>query len=64
MDEVNFREIADKFNEVRENFEFPTTKVAWTLIRDLFNMYPELANMDEETMLKRIGIEVYELAFG
>ena len=61
---MNVKEITEKYNKARKNFKFPTTGATESGIQSILDMYPELLNEPEEAMLEKIGVIIYELAFG
>lgn len=60
---MTISEITEKYNKERNNFYFPTISASERCIQDILKLHPEFYNLPEDAMLRRIGWEIYLLAF-
>ena len=61
---MDIKNITNKYNKARKNFDFPTTASSEKGIKSILDLYPEILELPENKMLRKIGEVINQLAFG
>lgn len=63
MTEINISELTKKYNEIRQYLPFPTVSASESGIKSILELYPQLKELDEASLIEKIAIIIHNLAF-
>lgn len=61
---MDIKTLTEKYNKARKDFDFPTTGASEEGIKSILDLYPEILELSESKMLRKIGEVINQLAFG
>ena len=63
MTEINISELTKKYNEIRHYLPFSTVSASESGIKSILELYPQLKELDETSLIEKIAIVIHNLAF-
>ena len=63
MTEINIKELTQKYNEIRQYLPFLTVSASESGIKSILELYPQLKELDEASLIEKIAIIIHNLAF-
>lgn len=60
---IDFKALSEEYNEKRKQLPFITVAASENCIKSLFNIHPELKELEGDELIKAIGWQIHLLSF-